>query len=199
MVGGGGHAISVADSIFRGGEYDIAGYTDIKENNNVGIRYLGNDDVLPELFDEGIRYAFICTGFLGKGRLRDNLYEKVKKIGLEIPVIVDNSAVVSKNCVISEGSFVGKKAVINAGSKIGKMAIINTGAIVEHSCAVGEYSHIAVGAVLCGDVSVGNHTLVGAGATVLQGLTIGDDCIIGLGSSVFRDIPNKSMKVGMIT
>lgn len=85
-----------------------------------------------------------------------------------LPNIVDPSAVIADDAVMGEGIFVGKRAVVNAAAHIGDLCIINTGAIVEHDCDVGNYSHISVGSVLCGGVRVGQRTLIGANATVIQ-------------------------------
>lgn len=76
------------------------------------------------------------------------------------------------------------------------MSIINTGAIVEHDCMVGAFTHIAVGSVLCGGVSVGSRTLVGANAVVIQERRIGNHCIVGAGSVVRKDMEDNRMMLG---
>ena len=65
---------------------------------------------------------------------------------------------------------------------------MNTGAIVEHDCTVGAYSHMAPGAVLCGAVQVGEGVLVGANATVLPGVRIGAGARVGAGAVVKNDL-----------
>lgn len=183
LVGYGGHAKSVADCIERTKEYNIIGYTDFCEHNS-HYEYLGTDDVLEKLFEDGIRYAAVGVGYLGKGRIRENLYNRLKRIGYELPVITDPSATVSMTAEVEEGTFIGKSAIVNAEAKIGTMAIINTKALVEHECEVGDFSHIAVGAVLCGQVKVGRGAFVGANATVIQCGTIGEGSIIPAGVTV---------------
>lgn len=185
LVGFGGHAKSVADSIERQGLYQIIGYTD-REQRSSKYEYLGTDDVFLDYYDRGIRSAAICVGYLGKGEVRQKKYNELKNIGFYIPIICDPSAVVSKDTEIGEGTFIGKGAIINANADIGKMCIINTGAIVEHDCVVNDFSHIAVGAVLCGGVTVGQSAFIGTNATVIQGRYIGDWCIVSAGI-VIRD------------
>lgn len=185
LVGFGGHAKSVIDSIEKTKRYKIVGYTDIKQGNEYkGYQYLGNDDVLQLYFDKGVGHAFISVGYMGKGDLRCKLYEKVKGIGYTLPSIIDVSAQLAEDVKIGEGCFVGKRAVINANASIGKMCIINTGAIIEHDCVVDEFSHISVGSILCGNVQVGRAAFVGANATVIQGRIIGDECIVGAGAVI---------------
>lgn len=189
LVGFGGHAKSVIDSIEKAKQYRIVGYTDIEAGRDYrGYKFLGNDNVLQHYFDKGIKYAFVSVGYMGKGDLRCRLYKKIKEIGYVIPSIIDISAQIAEDVQIDEGCFVGKGAIINANASVEKMCIINTGAIVEHDCNVAEFSHISVGTVLCGNVKVGRASFVGANATVIQGRTIGNGCIIGAGEVIRRDL-----------
>lgn len=191
ILGKGGHARSVADAIEQEGKYQIAGYVvneEIvkKESDNYPI--VGNDEDLLKLYTNGIHYAAIGIGYLGKGNLRRKLYEELKKIGYFLPVICDPSASLSKRIEIDEGTFIGKGAVINAGAKVEKMCIINSGAIIEHDCHVKEFSHVAVGTVLCGGVCIGSDVFVGANATVIQDIDVGNGCIIGAGEVLRKDV-----------
>lgn len=197
LVGFGGHAKSIIDSIEKAGRYKIIGFTDIEVDKNYReYQCLGNDDVLQQYFDQGIKYAFISVGYMGKEDLRHRLYKKVKEIGYIIPAIIDVSAQIAEDVQINEGCFVGKGAIINSDTAIGRMCIINTGAIVEHDCNIDEFSHIAVGTVLCGNVKVGRASFIGANATVIQGRTIGNACIIGAGAVVRRDLEDNGMFYG---
>lgn len=199
LLGLGGHAHSVADSIEQAGKYNIIGFLDTEEMQGKHFRdyqVLGTDNMMQEYFDRGIRNAFITIGFMGHGNIRNQLYKQLKDIGYTMPNIIDGTAAVSKNAGLEDGIFIGKKAAVNAGAKIGKMCIINTGAIVEHDCTVGAFSHIAVGSVLCGGVSVGEQTLIGANATVIQERRIGNCCIIGAGTIISRDIQDNIIRYG---
>lgn len=191
LIGGGGHARSVADSIINGKNYKIVGYTDLFDTH-IKLPYLGTDDILESLVEHGVVNAVITIGYLGKGNLRDKLYHRAKQAGFRLPKIIDPSAVISNFTEIGEGVFIGKNAVINTGAKIDKMCIINTGSIVEHNNQIGAYSHIAVGVTLCGDVHIGEHTLIGANSTIIQGIHIGRNTIIGAGSVVVDDLPENS-------
>lgn len=183
LVGYGGHAKSVADSIERQGKYKIRGYTDIEEHLSK-YQYLGTDAKLKHFYDNGIKNAVIAIGYMGKGCLREKLYEKVKSLGFYVPVIKDPDSIVSDSAIIGEGTFIGKGAVINAEATVGKMAIINTKALVEHECNVADFAHVAVGAVLCGNVTVGKAAFIGANATVIQGRTIEAGRIVPAGETI---------------
>ncbi len=184
LVGFGGHAKSVADAAERSGKFRIIGYTD-REEHLSAYPYLGTDDVLAEYYQKGYRNLVICVGYLGKGDLRERLYQRFHEAGFSFPAIIDPSAVISESAVIGEGSFIGKRAVVNADAVIGKMCIINTGAIIEHECEVGDFAHISVGTVLCGQVKIGKAAFVGANATVIQCREIRERSIVPAGA-VFR-------------
>lgn len=191
LLGLGGHANSVVESIEQGGKYNIAGFLDVEAMQ--GKKYkdysvIGTDDTMQRYFERGIRNAFVTIGFMGHGQVRNQLYNRLKKIGYVVPNIIDSTAVVSEKAELADGIFVGKRAVINGNAVIRRMCIINTGAIVEHDCCIEGFSHIAVGSVLCGEVSVGERTLIGANATVIQQRKIGANCIIGAGEVVRQNI-----------
>ena len=201
LLGTGGHAHSVVDSIEGTGKYNIIGFLDTGEMQGKHFRdyqVLDTDDAIKKYYDKGIRNAFITIGFMGHGDIRVRLYKLLKDTGYIIPNIIDDTAVISPNAILEEGIFVGRKAVINTGSSIGKMCIINTGAIVEHDCMVGGFSHIAVGSVLCGGVSVGTQTLIGANATVIQNMKIGNNVIVGAGTVICKDVQDNMVRYGMM-
>ncbi len=191
LLGIGGHAHSVVDSIECAGKYRIVGFLDLEEKKGIsyrGYKVLDADLQMEQYFLSGVGNAFVSIGYMGQGQLRENLYRTLKKIGYTIPNIVDPTAVIAEDAVMGEGVFVGKKAVVNAAAHIGDLCIINTGAIVEHDCDVGSFSHISVGSVLCGGVCVGQRTLIGANATVIQERVIGSGCIVGAGTTVRRNL-----------
>lgn len=197
ILGCGGHAKSMADSIEAAGSYEIAGFVD--RIYDASFRYkgygmLGNDEKLEEIYRSGIHYACIGVGYLGKGHVREKLYKNLKKIGFILPPILDATATIAEDAQIGEGTFVGKQAVVNAGAVIGRMAIINTAAVVEHDCHVGDFTHIAVAGVLCGAVHIGTNVFVGANVTVIQEIHIGNEALVGAGETVYKDVGEK-MKV----
>jgi len=197
IIGYGGHAKSVVDSIKSTQSYEIVGYTDVEDKNR-DLPYLGTDERLKLIFYSGVKNVVFGLGYMGKSTLRDKLFFLAKNIGFVIPTIIDPSAVIADDVRIGEGTFIGKYVVVNAGSCIGKMCIINTGSIVEHENQVGDFTHIAVGTVLCGNVKIGDHCLIGANSTVLQGLSIGNHTIIGGGSIVLKDVENNVVRFGKI-
>lgn len=189
IIGMGGHAHSVIDSLLGNGEYEIAGYVDKNNHGSyLGISYLGDDDKLFEIHSNGITNAIVTIGFMGKSSIRNTIYNELKKIGYKLPVVIDKTAIIADNVSIDEGTFVGKGSIINANSQIGKMCIINSKALIEHDSYVGDFSHIAVSACLCGEVKVGIESFIGANSTIVQCLSIGNNVFIGAGMLVTNNI-----------
>lgn len=199
LIGGGGHCKSVLDSLFELNEYTVIGIVDKKEKIGkvvMGVPVVGCDDDLQALFEEGYEYAFVTVGSVGNPTPRIKLFNLLSEIGYKIPIIVDDSATVSKYAIIEQGVFIGKLTVVNAGAIIQKGSIINSGAVVEHDCQIGAFSHIAPGVVLGGEVVVGENSHVGSNATVKQLIQIGSNSIIGMGSVVLHNIDRHTMAYG---
>lgn len=199
ILGCGGHAKSILDTIETGKKYEIAGFVDKDATENAsyhGYRCIGTDEELPQLYRNGIRYACIGVGYLGRGGIREKLYYRLKEIGFVLPPIVDATAIIARDVHIGEGGVVAKHAVVNAGARIGKMSIINTCAVIEHDVCMGDFSHAAVAAVLCGGVSTGGRCLIGANAVVIQGIHIGEHVIVGAGAVVTKDLRDNIVYTG---
>jgi sugar O-acyltransferase (sialic acid O-acetyltransferase NeuD family) len=190
LIGGGGHCRSVLNSIKKLGNYNIVGILDTEDKVGKGIdgiKIIGTDEKMECLFFSGVKNAVITVGSIGNTGLRTELYNKLKGIGFNLPIIIDKTAIVDDNTILKEGIFVGKGAIINAGTTIEKCSIINSRAIVEHDCKIGEFVHLAPGSVLCGGVKIGDNTHIGANTTIIQGIEIGDNTLIGAGSVVVKD------------
>lgn len=199
ILGGGGHARSVIDSIISGEEFELAGYTDRDVNCKSayrGCKNIGTEEALQDIFNSGVKYAFICVGYMGKGTIRNHLYARLKEIGYQLPVIIDRTAVVAGDAVIGEGTFVGKGAVVNANASIGKMCIVNSAAVIEHDCIIGDFTHVSVGSVLCGECVIKEGSMIGAGAVMIQGTTIGSRCMIGAGAVVLHAVGDGKKVIG---
>ncbi|WP_077611680.1 acetyltransferase [Clostridium sp. Marseille-P2415] len=199
LIGGGGHAESIIDTIQALEQYEIIGILDNNKKINteiLGVKVIGNDSDLNEYFEMGIKNAVLAIGSMGNTGPRRKLYDLCKKIGYKFPNIIDKSSIVSETLRIGEGNFIGKGAIINSRVTIGNACIINTGSILEHGCTLGDFVHIAPGSVLCGNVRIQANTHIGAHSTILQNVTIGNDTMIGAGSLVLKNISPYQLAYG---
>ncbi|MDF2801702.1 MAG: sugar O-acyltransferase, sialic acid O-acetyltransferase NeuD family [Anaerocolumna sp.] len=191
LIGGGGHAKSIIDSLKLHDNIEMIGIIDTKDKYGQvidGIEIIGSDEDLEYYYTKGVKQAFISIGSIGSPQIRVKVYETIKKIGYNLPNVIDSSAIISNNITLGEGNYIGKGAILNTGIKVGNNCIINTGCIIEHGCMIDDFVHIAPGSTLCGEVQIGQKTHIGAGTVIIQSKRIGKESVIGAGSVVINDI-----------
>jgi sugar O-acyltransferase (sialic acid O-acetyltransferase NeuD family) len=190
LIGGGGHCKSVIDTIESEGRFDIAGIVDVPDKIHekiLGYEIFACDDDLPRLVGE-YRYFFIAVGLIRDFRPRLNMYERLRKLGCEMPVIVSPRAYVSPHAGISAGTLVMPFAFINAGASIGANCIINTSSIVEHDTIIGANNHISTACVVNGTCTIGENNFLGTNATLLNNIRVGNNNLIGASSVVVKNV-----------
>ena len=200
LVGGGGHCKVVISIVKKLDTFNITGISDLKENLGkkvLGIETRYTDDELEDLHDKGIKYAFVTLGSVGDPDRRIRLFEMLKRIGFQLPVIISRDSIVDKTVEIDEGTVIMPGAIINAGTKIGKNCIVNSGAIIDHDCTIGDHVHVAPGVTVSGSVKIGTGSHIGTGASVIQGINIGRNVLIGAGSVVTNDVEDNSRVMGV--
>lgn len=199
LVGGGGHCKVIIDILKENNDYDEILISDLKENLGkeiLGIKIEYTDDQLEDLYKKGYKNAFVSMGKVEINEQRKKIFNKIKNIGFNTPVIISKSANVSQYSEIGEGTFIGKNVVINPGTQIGKNCIINTGSIIEHDCIIEDNVHIGPGAILSGGTYVGKNSFIGTGAIIIQNINISQDTLIGAGAVVVKDINEPGVYVG---
>lgn len=186
LIGGGGHCKSVIDVIEQQGKYEIIGIIDIPEKMNqevLGYRIIGQDNDLPELVKKYNNFH-ITIGQLRNPEPRIKLYNELKKLKANLPVIVSPLAYVSRYATIDEGTTIMHYAIVNAGAKIGANCIINTRALIEHDAFIGNHCHISTGAIVNGGVKVGENSFYGSGAVSKEYISIPQNSFIKANSIV---------------
>ena len=205
FVGAGGHCKVLLD-IFQEmqksdfNNIEVFGITDY-DQEKIGKAFcsskvIGNDSVLPKIFNDGVRYAVVGIGGIGDNSLRKDIYIKLKHIGFNILNIIHPSSYIGSNVSLGDGNVVGIRSIINAEAQIGSNVIINTGSIIEHDCVIESHVHIAPGVVMSGGVHVDDEVHIGTGAVIIQGIKIGKNALVGAGSVVINDVPEGAVVVG---
>lgn len=174
VIGGGGHCHSVIDVIELTNKYEIIGIVDTKENIGkkvLNYEIIACDDDLETIF-KTCKNAVITVGQIKSNKIRVELFNKLKEIGFNLPMIISPLAYVSKHSFVDEGTIVMHQALINASAKIGKNCIINSKALIEHDVIVENHCHISTASVLNGGVVVKENTFFGSNATSKQSIEI---------------------------
>ena len=185
LIGGGGHCVSVIDVIENDNKFNILGILDsnIKENNVLGYKILGGDNLIPELVNENT-YFLITVGQIKSYSTRKKIAKILIENKAKFATIISTLAYVSKHATIGEGSIIMNGAVVNAKSTIGKNCIINTKSNVEHGVSIGDFCHLSTCAVINGDSVIGNGTFIGSNATISNGVLIEEKSIISAGKFI---------------
>lgn len=189
VVGAGGHAKVVIEALWAMGAFEVVGLTDPSTSclELLGVPVLGGDELLPGLLAQGVASAVVA---IGSNRLRQQIGQRLLRLGFVLPVVVHPSALISPSATIGQGTVVMARAVVGTLARVGELVIINTCAIVEHDNNIGHAAHIAPGTALAGGVRVGDRALLGIGSAVRPDISIGDDSIVGAGSAVVTDVPS---------
>lgn len=196
ILGASGHAKVIIDILKGLNRYDIIGCLDatLKEQEVAGVKIIGDDGRLPQLFSDGIKHAFVAVG---DNRLRDKLSSKVISLGFELINAISINAFLSPSVKLGYGIAIMPGAVLNVDVQVGNNVIINTGAGVDHDCVLETGCHVAPGCFLAGNVVVGKGTFLGVGCNVIPKVKIGEWSVVGAGAVVTKDLPPYSMAVGV--
>lgn len=201
VLGAGGHAKVIVDIIKKYyKQYNLVGLlakTNEKNKQVLGTTVLGTDNLLEELFHQGIHKAIIGIGMIKDYRPRERLYQLVKHFGYQCINVIHQECIVSDYVVFGEGNVFLAGAIINADVIIGNNCIINTGSIIEHDSILGNNIHIGPGAILGGEVIVEDNCMIGMGANIIQGVKVERASIVGAGSVVISNVPAHSIVAGV--
>lgn len=195
LIGGGGHAIVVAEAARRDG-MPIKGFLDDNPDPPLARGPASLDRI------GSLRALDLCQGSpvhlaLGGLQLRRELINAIEAAALDTRSIIDPSATIMRSADHGPALFAAARVVVQPRALIGPWCILNTGSIIEHECVLDANVHIAPGAILAGGVHVGQDTLIGLGARVLPGITIGASCTVAAGAVVTRDVPDHTLVVGV--
>lgn len=199
ILGAGGHAQVVADILLQmnlaGDDILPIGYLD-DNPELVGRSFLGLP-VLGALCDlSAIDHDVVIVG-IGANQTRCNIFSTLLAQGEIFVVARHPRAIIASDVSIAAGSVVCAGVVVNPGSVVGANVILNTGCTVDHHNVIGDHAHVAPGVHLGGEVSIGEGTLVGIGSTVIPQRHVGAWSVVGAGSLVSKDVPDRSIAVGM--
>lgn len=192
-IGAGGHCKVLLESLRLRLEFEVVGLTEAsgaRPQALLGVPVLGGDDLLPELFRQGVRHAFLGVGAVGDNHPRAAIFERIRALGFQFINVIHPAAIISSSAVLGEGVAIMAGAIVNADTKVGNNVILNTGAILEHDCVLGDHVHVAPGAILSGGARVGMYSHVGAGAVVRQNAVVGANALVGAGAVVVDDVPD---------
>ena len=173
IVGAGANAENVIALIHEENNYDIHGLLDIEKTGEVlGYPILGDDDLLPSLHKEGIKYAFpgAAIGDKTDTTIGQRILEKIIEANFEIPNLISSKAIIRENVQLGKGILIQPSAVVDVSAQLGDGVVVNPQVLVGHDC------------------KVGNSVVFAGGVTLNAYLNIGECALIGMGASVYADV-----------
>lgn len=195
MIGNGGHA-SVLIEILQMQSRKIIGYTAPKQQNESGITYLGNDEII-EQFDKKSIELILGLGTVQVSIQRKVIFEQYKQLGYTFGTVIHPQAIISPTATLGEGVQIMAGTIVQTHTKVADNTIVNTGTIIDHDCTISSHTHLAPGVIISGGVHIGENCHIGTAATIIQGITIGDKCLVGAGAVVISNIGNEKKAVGV--
>lgn len=160
--------------------------------------YCGKEGFLKWMEDKPKNRIGFCVAIGNPhGRVRLKLHDELESAGLLPITLAHPTAWIAKNARIGVGSQILAGAVVGVEAVLGRQCIINTNASVDHEDVLEDGVEIAPGATLCGSVHLKTNVWIGAGAVILPRVVIGQDTVVGAGAVVLKDLPEKSMFVGV--
>jgi UDP-perosamine 4-acetyltransferase len=201
ILGGGGHARVLIDSLLLVGQVELHGILLPDESqwgsDVFGVPVLGGDELLPSLAAQGVDSFVVGLGSVGDSSIRKRLFRYGLDQGLDVLSVCHPKAILSPRARYGRGGQFLPGSIVNAGAVIGENVIINSGAIIEHDCQIGDNVHVATGAHLSGTVIVGAGAHIGTGAVVRQGIEIGENALVGAGAVVVKNVPPDTLVIGV--
>ncbi len=188
IIGAGGHAKVVIDTLRTLGTFDVLGVLDddpLRLGTDV-LRIPVRGDVSHKSIDRfGIEEAIIAIGSnRARAAVAGRLADRVSWA-----TAIHPTAHLAPGVRIGEGTVVFAGAIVQPSSVVGRHVILNTACSVDHDGSIGDFVHMAPGVRLAGNVQVGEGALLGIGCSVIPERTIGAWATIGAGGVVVDDIP----------
>jgi sugar O-acyltransferase (sialic acid O-acetyltransferase NeuD family) len=191
IFGGGGHARAVVDAA-QGSGYRFIGAVDARLAAGTpllgNLQVLGGEALLQDLFDRGLRTAFVGVGGATSSRARAAVFERLSTIGFRLPSLVARSAHLGIDSRLGEATYLFPGANVGPAVQIGCNCIINQNVVIAHDSVIGNHVHLAPNAVVAGQCRVGPMSTIGMCATVMNGVTVGSDCLVHNNVALTQDV-----------
>ena len=186
LIGGGGHCISCIDVIEMTKEFSILGIIDSSKKRGTKIldyEVIGDDNDIEILSKTCVNFL-ITIGQIKSHLIRQEIYLKLKKLNLKLPIIISPLSYVSRYADINEGTIVMHDAIINAGAKLGKCNIINSKSLIEHEVLVGDFCHISTSSIVNGQTVIEDNCFIGSNSVLVNNIKIKKNSIIPAGKRI---------------
>jgi sugar O-acyltransferase (sialic acid O-acetyltransferase NeuD family) len=153
IIGAGGHAKVVCETIITEGKYSVVGFTDA--NLSVGTSVIDNINVIlaQSELNKAKDFADYFIVAIGNNSIREKLFNQLKS-DLKPATIIHPLAYVSKSAILKNGVVCLANSTINTQVEIGENSIVNCGVVIDHECKIGNHVHLSIGS------NIGSNSIV---------------------------------------
>lgn len=192
VIGVGGHAKSVAESIISSG-FEIESFIgqDSKEKDILGYPV----EVAIREYSQSINIVIT----IGDNSIRRKVFEEMKEKypNARFPNIIHSSASISRFSKIGIGNVFLQGSIVGSNTIIEDFTILNTGSAVDHDCRIESFASFAPASHSGGSVFLGKGSAIGIGASIKHGIKIGKNVVIGSKSYVDKDLESNGVYYGI--
>ncbi len=194
-----GHNSLIFFDLVQAAGYTIRGlyhYNDERTGEiDHGFEILGSFNDLFSLGSlEGMNFALSQ----GDNKIRASVYNKVKGLGGNLPILVHPSAVVSPFAELCEGAIVHTHATVNSGVIIGENSVVGMNVIMTHNITVGKHCYMADGAVIGAYTEIEDYVFIGLNSVLISDKVpyVKEHAYIGAGAVVTKPVEAGSVMAG---
>jgi len=175
-------------------EWRLLGFLDdmAKGSTVEGYPILGPMKRVAEL---GQHVYLTCA--IGDSRLRKRLVDELAEPGRRFATLVHPSVLKSAYVSIGEGSTICAGTILTTNISIGKHCLLNLDCKVGHDSTLGDFTSCMPAVNIAGDVVIEQGCYFGLNACVINQKRVGEWSIVGAGAAVVKDIPARSLAVGV--
>lgn len=200
IVGAGGHAREIVDLVdaLKGSEheYRLLGLLDSDPTTHgtrlAGVNILGGDEWFEDA-PPSVRYVI----GIGSPKARSRISANLDRRGFKAATLVHPSATRGRNVSVGAGTVITAGVRLTNTIVIGQHVVLNLNVTVSHDCIIKNFVTLSPGTHLPGNVTIEEGCDIGTNATVIPGTQIGAWSIIGAGACVTKDVPPRTLAVGV--
>jgi sugar O-acyltransferase (sialic acid O-acetyltransferase NeuD family) len=195
LYGGGGHAKSILDILFKQGRSVSGIVVDVPKidcPDMYGIPVYSSQSILEVERTDSVTWIVA----IGDNHTRWVIAEKLTAQGYQFATAIHPSAQIGIGATIAPGTVIMANAVIKPDTHIGRHAIINSVAAIGHDCDIASYVHVGPASAVCGYVNIDEGVLLGVGTRVKPSMKIGAWTVCGAGSVVIKSLPSNIIAFG---
>jgi sugar O-acyltransferase (sialic acid O-acetyltransferase NeuD family) len=201
ILGSGGLAKEVCfllqDLNRKEAHYLIKGFVDVTGGQ---IRKVGGEEFQvyeeQEVLDKTESSAVHFAIGVGNPALIETLVKRFSKF--VFPNLIHPGAVGDWSEIqMGQGNIITAGCVLTTNIQFGNFNFINLNCTIGHDTKINSFNVVNPGVNISGGVEIADGCLIGTGGTILQYCKIGHHSILGAGGVLTKDLPPKSLAVGV--